>query len=414
MGCGGSRASTAMSAAEVVGFEPTEAQVAGQRAAAEAITELVAKAEAEVPQKVKEWVDPSWKQTNVRGPELEQMLVSTTLLDAQYYIALHENGGVMPRWQDIPAAAKIDQGSVWRIRHAWRRPGPFGRKSPILVWTYCWYNKYHPDPIGEQLGRATPVLRAMLKFVKTMGPHMTIGVLQDYGSYPQYPRTQGEQERFDAGLKAELNRWYAHPFTPVLMVTTPASEHPLHTNRRAYDARGWTFVEQRLSSMVKAESCLWDLSKLTSMDEAKSMKAKESEHVWRHMSNSMKAGRPPMMSPERVERELREGVASGALAFTASADLDLVIGIYRRGFLEALESMRGQEVCLHNCGWGDAEVAVLVEAFQYVARHLKEGAVFTRDDAIWFNLVSNDFTDAGRAQLRAAAEGSGGRIYLTF
>merc|ERR1719188_2564204 len=122
----------------------------------------------------------------------------------------------------------------------------------------------------------------MLKHVKEMGEHMTVGVLQDYASYPQYPRTEDEQARFDAGLKAELNRWYAHPYTPVLMVTNPASEHPLHTNRRPYDARGWTYVEKRLSSIVKDEGCLWDLSKCTGREKS-----------WGDLKSSMKAGRPP-------------------------------------------------------------------------------------------------------------------------
>ena len=59
-------------------------------------------------------------------------------------------------------------------------------------------------PIGEQLGRIVPVLKIMLKECKEKGEHMTIGVLQDFASYPQYPRSKADDIRFGAGLKGEL------------------------------------------------------------------------------------------------------------------------------------------------------------------------------------------------------------------
>ena len=99
-----------------------------------------------------------------------------------------------------------------------------------------------------------------------------------------------------------------------------------YANQRPYGARGWCFVEQRLSALVKDDKCLWDLGAY-----------KETMTTFVELLG-MKAGRPPFMSPERVARELREGVASGAIAFTAASDVDVVIELHTRGFVSAFET----------------------------------------------------------------------------
>ena len=228
----------------------------------------------------------------------------------------------------------------------------------------------------------------MVAYVKEkMGEHMTIGVMIDYASYPQYPRSEADEARFKAGLKGELNGLYAHPYTPTLMMTPPASEHALHTNRRPYDKRGWTFVEARLSSMVKDENCLWDLSKLTG-----------EETSWYDLYKSMRANRLPVMSPDRVDRELRGG-RLGRDYLHQGVDLDLVLGIYRRGFAPAIEGMKGRRLFYRDLGWGDEVVPVLTEALQYVGAHCDlSGRGSTR-----FNFGLNEFTAEGKEALKAAA-----------
>ena len=60
--------------------------------------------------------------------QLEPLLSSITLIDINFLVALGEAGGVVPRWQDVPAAARImDADSVWRLR------GYDGGGLPILV-----------------------------------------------------------------------------------------------------------------------------------------------------------------------------------------------------------------------------------------------------------------------------------------
>ena len=253
------------------------------------------------------------------------------------------------------------------------------------------YNPHHPDPIAEQLGQVVPILKIMLKFVKEkFGEHMTIGVMVDFMSYPQYPRSKEEDTIFGAGLKGELNGLYSHPYAPTLMITTPASEHPLHTNTRAYEKRGWTYIEARLSSIVMDAYCLWDLSKLTG-----------EEKTWGDLYKSMRANRLPITSPDRVAKDLRAAVESGEIAFTKGADLDLVLGIYERGFAPAFEGMQAKFVHYSDLGWGDEVVPILTEAIKYAEEHCDPEKMKTPTKT--FELWGNKFTEEGKQALRAAA-----------
>ena len=68
--------------------------------------------------------------------------------------------------------------------------------------------------------------------------------------------------RFEEGLHS-MHLWYSHPFTHVLLVTTPLPDDPAgaaaYTNRRSYEERGWCFFEMQISSLVKNADVLWDL-----------------------------------------------------------------------------------------------------------------------------------------------------------
>ena len=64
------------------------------------------------------------------GRSFEAMLKSTAvdLIDARYLIALARAGGKMPRWQEVPAAAKITKERLW-----WLRGWNHKYKLPVLV-----------------------------------------------------------------------------------------------------------------------------------------------------------------------------------------------------------------------------------------------------------------------------------------
>lgn len=224
-----------------------------QKSAFDAIQRIFDAAEAAKP-KISSKVDYSY-QTSSMGFQMEKLFDFTDLVDAQYLIELAKAGGTLPRWQEVPDAAKISRCNLWRLRAI-----TLNRNLPVLIWSYCWFGKLHPDPYGEQLRRTLWIMETMVADAKQQGgPHCTIGVLIDFCSYPQWPRTAEEQNRFDRGLKQELSKWYAHPHVPVLALDVLASPARGHTNRRPYDERGWCFTEKSLATLAKKSSAFWTL-----------------------------------------------------------------------------------------------------------------------------------------------------------
>ena len=125
--------------------------------------------------------------------------------------------------------------------------------------------------------------------------------------------------------------------------------------------------------------------------------------------DSMKAGRSPMVSPEVFAVEMREGVRSGAFAFTAGADEEFVIDKYRKGFIAAFEQHTSIQragpwyIILSRLGWGAEDAKVLARAVAYAKEHCKP------PETITLEVYDNDFGEAGVELLRAAA---GGRFAL--
>ena len=328
---------------------------------------------------------------------------------------------------------------------AHRRPPP---RAPRRH-TDPWLDKEHPDRLGETLRRILPILRACRDKAREFGEHATVGVLWDYLSLPQgADRTEAELARFGKGLRCarlsaasasparvrsaapapcflhsslttrllarllrrpclsptlphslalrppsdgrSINEWYVHPFAPVLLVTTPLPTGAEYTNRRAYDARGWCFFERRISSVVKEDRMLWDLSL---HEDGKAM-------TYDNCQTHLKSSRHPFMSPERVARELREGVEAGTLGFTAGLkDLELVSGLYERGFVKAFETFRqsgGVNIYYNDLGWGSKEAPILAEALAYAHEHCKP------PEAQSLDMENNEFTEAEKLMLRKA------------
>lgn len=364
-----------------------------QRAAAE-LQQAVADAAESASDETKKMVSRSWGGNG--GPAMEALLQNTSLIDVNYYVALIQANGTLPRWQDIPECAKIGPSNVWRLR-SWDHC----LSLPVICLTYCWLSSEHPDPVGEQMKAVFPIFKAMLDYTrKEHGEHATIGILQDYASYPQVPRTDEESERFFRGLKTELNLWYTHPFTHVLMINTPASERPEHTNRRPYEQRGWCYVEKHLSAIVKDKHCLWDFSKYQGCSHSDAVSA-----VF-DMRQQMEANRPPMVSPDRVAEEMRANVESGGLAFTSNADMDFVIHLYERGFRRAFDTYvttSGRHFIEQKLlGWGDREARLIAEALRYVQ------AKCTPEETLMIDLRGNNWGPDGGRAIKDAAEGQDG------
>ena len=177
--------------------------------------------------------DDLWSQHG--GPAIEELLDDLDLVDARWLVDLAEGGGVVPRWQEVPHSARIGKRDVWRLRFAWRESDCLA----CLVLSYAWLDPHHPDKYGQQLRRVCPILKAMLAAVASQ--HGTIGVMWDFCSLPQPPRSASHADRFTRGLR-KMNAWYMHPFTHVLQLASAlpgGTDADPYANARLWENRGW-------------------------------------------------------------------------------------------------------------------------------------------------------------------------------
>ena len=178
---------------KVVAYVPTAEQAAAA-AVAEKRQSLVAQAADEVSEETKAKVGGHWVD-RCGGLAIEDMLEHMWLIDAQYCIALAEEGGILPRYQAIPESAWLGPHNKWRLR-CWNQEWA----APVLVLSYPWLDRMHPARRGEQLCKVLPILKAMVEKAQTFGAHCTIGVLWDYACLPQRPYgNERECERFKVG-----------------------------------------------------------------------------------------------------------------------------------------------------------------------------------------------------------------------
>ena len=324
------------------------------------------------------------------------------MVEGQFLIDLAEAGGIMPRWQDLPVGARITPERASQLRRAFvgkqrDKWDPTGAGLPCLVLSYPWLDPFHPDIHGVLLRRIVPTLKWMLKQVHaTGGEHATVGVMLDYCSAPQMPRTPVEQGRFENCLH-NMHRWYAHPNTFVLICddqvqhalneasgATPSYSNPLH-----YHERGWCHIERRVASMTKSSYCLFTLSNPPASE------YDLSRHGNKHI------GRKPPMAPDKIEREVREMVAVGTLSFSYAADLEPVIELYRQGFVSAFQE---RHLLFADLGWGEAEFAELAVALKYL---LSRGEI-TR--TLEIDLHGNHCSSGSRHAALVALEEEYGRL----
>ena len=335
---------------------PTQAAAAAEAAARQEarVEKLKAVPDAERKPKGRDW----W--TECGGGAIAQLMEKTPLIDLEWVIDLIELGGTVPRCQDVPNAAVLTTSTVWRLAIA----ADF-RQLPVLVLSYPWLDFWHPDRLGAQLRGLLKLFKAYLKYLRRdFGPHCTVGLMMDFLCLPQKPfTTDAERARFGESLHS-INEWYFHPCTRVLVVSTPPPEGAKYTNTRLHEARGWCYFEKCAAMAVKNDRNLWDVAGLAGRTYG--------EDDFRSMLLAMRAKREPPLSPDTMAEDLRSAVASGARAFTANADVALVIEQYARGFVKAFPTSR-RNACLnmlfYDCNWGDEQGRTMLEAIKYVVQH---------------------------------------------
>ena len=118
---------------------------------------------------------------------------------------------------------------------------PMGFKNVlIIVVSYCWASREHPDPEGVHVWKIKQIIARMRsKFSKEIGKKK-IAIFFDWMSLYQNhggpPRTPEQDELFGLGLR-EVNLWYAHMWTFKLVLSELA---PPNLERPTYLDSGWT------------------------------------------------------------------------------------------------------------------------------------------------------------------------------
>lgn len=187
-----------------------------------------------------------------------------------------------------------------------------------------------------------------------------------------------------------------HTYTFVLAVTTPVP-YGDYVNRRPYEERAWCHVELRLASIVKNTQCLWDLSR-----------HKEGKEIsFAECRDELPPTRPPLTGPPQVAKELRDGLASGALCFTSEADADVVPELYAKAFVRAFDTFRmydnpeGPIIWFNDLGWTTADVPTIVAAIEYAGAHCRPRDARGRDVKLELHFFGPKFA-AVEGQLKAA------------
>jgi hypothetical protein len=124
----------------------------------------------------------------------------------------------------------------------------------------------------------------------------------------------------------------------------------------------------------------------------------------------MKAFRPPLASPDRFAKELREAVAAGEAFFDHPHDVEMAVALYEAGFRHAFETFvaahgaekKSDMVFYKDLGWGDADAPALADAIKWLGTNCDLSGV----SRLSLNFRENEFTADGKAALEKAAEGA--------
>ena len=176
----------------------------------------------------------------------------------------------------------------------------------------------------------------------------------DFCSLYQKPRSASEEPLFLPGLRAS-NVWYGHELS-VCWMQTELPEGFAEKMKEAglaetYEESGWCFVEAAISAGVKVGKRRLDLGKRTE-------RAMRNAYggLWgaeNMLEGVCAAARLPPLLPDEVRRLLE-----CEKKFTASADVDVVDGLYRR-FFEGITSA-ATHLDMSGLRWGEVEARQLV------------------------------------------------------
>jgi hypothetical protein len=280
-------------------------------------------------------------------------------------------GGRLPRRGDaLPKEAVISVAELRVIAH---ESSCKHGALPVIALSHFWRTKEHPDPDGETLELIIDALNQRWKAFESKQVR-DVGVIVDWCSLYQAPRTPEQDAAFRAGLKG-VNQWYAHQGTSVWLVTTGADR----VKGLSYWDKGWTSFEYALAMLIKPANTSpfkdWDWAQVVDLGKAGAAQTE--------------SGRPPLSEP----LAFYGGHAYGDKTYTNGADRDAIVA---PKFCETMYEVMGgvQELNFNTLKWNDAGVEALAVVLPLCGRLTK------------LTLARNSIGDAGAAALAKVCGGA--------
>lgn len=253
---------------------------------------------------------------------------------------------LLRRCQDMPEEAFLQPEEAVDLVH---------RRYGIIVVSYTWLTRLHPDPKGFHIGTFRKYL---LKHVEYFTGFAETGVFWDFACMHQRgaagePRSEESQCMWQVGLRA-LGCLYGGKRTVVVKLTCK----PEGCEAEPYEHRGWCFAEATLCGILKESDLLLDLGI--------SPRAVSSEELdWDQLRDFTIGARHPPVLPEDMKEALSKK------AFGDGEDAEVVMDVYASFFAQAAPTvivlgLANAEV--DGGGWGDAEMKLFCRALPMFTR----------------------------------------------
>lgn len=302
------------------------------------------------------------------------------LVRGDYIERVWQDGGILPRRQELPRAA------VWDVEELLLDVGDARRPMPRLIaLSYSWVTPQHPDPEGFHLRIFAPLLSPFAKYLDTTVSSFAVFI--DWCALPQRPRSKMEESAYSQALHY-IDIWYAHNLTYVwILPLLPGG----HTSSPPYAVRGWTTFERALAGLVKPAEMVLDIDTVS----------RYPPHFFTGLDiKRYRVPRGPPEVPEAFTARLCNN------AFANQDDQEFISDKYAETFHRVVASVESFNFA--NLGWSDSEVIALSRVLPLCGR-LREldlrdnvigargteclAAAFPRCDALALLAVGGNFID---------------------
>jgi len=243
----------------------------------------------------------------------------------------------------------------------------------LVIISYGWLSKAHPDPSGFHLQRLVRVLKELKAFHRICAEcggstPEECGVILDFCSLWQKhrvdDRTEFQLQQFKDGLK-EINTPYGHQeITSVKLTAVPSTE------TRTYFNRGWTLFEAVLidgkapSAVLAKVHPRWGKYNCITLGDDFDPDA-EAENASEFVGHFSTAFRHPPLSPKDFGKEMKarktRAEELGVSLFTNGNDQPFVMEKYEKAFHQLTAA---EQFSFHYLSWGPAEMAYLAEVLK--------------------------------------------------